>query len=560
VAKGIKLIINIEDKRGGENEMEVETKIRNIFPEETKIPEYYKISPVEQKEYLINGKMHVWNGPVEKVLSPVCLETEAGVFQKYVGSYPLLTEKEALDALDAAVSAYDNGKGLWPTMSVSERIQCVEEFAYRMKEKRDEVIKLLMWEIGKTLKDSEKEFDRTIDYINDTINALKDLDRISSRFVIEQGIIAQIRRAPLGVVLCMGPFNYPLNETFTTLIPALIMGNTTIFKPPKLGVLLHYPLLEAFQKSFPEGVVNTVYGEGQKVIGPIMKSGKINVLAFIGSSRVADILKKQHPKPHRLKCILGLEAKNAGIILKDADIHLTIKECILGTLSYNGQRCTALKILFVHKSIIDRFIAGFNQELAHLKIGMPWESEVMITSLPESNKTEYLSSLVSDALEKGARVVNPHGGKVNKTFFYPAVLYPVTPDMRVYHEEQFGPVIPIVPFEDIETPLEYVENSPYGQQVSIFGQNPEVISELIDPLVNQVCRVNINSQCQRGPDSFPFTGRKDSAEGTLSVTDALRVFTIRTLVAFKETEMNKEIVTTIVRERKSKFLSTDFIL
>ena len=104
------------------------------------------------------------------------------------------------------------------------------------------------------------------------MEALKDLDRISSRFTIEQGIVAQIRRAPLGVVLCMGPFNYPLNETFTTLIPALIMGNTVVVKPPKLGVLLYAPLLKAFQKAFPKGVVNTVYGRGQTVITPIMTS------------------------------------------------------------------------------------------------------------------------------------------------------------------------------------------------------------------------------------------------------------------------------------------------
>ena len=196
------------------------------------------------------------------------------VRQKRLGSYPLLTEEQSLEALDAACRAYDHGRGLWPTMSVEERIKHVEAFAYKMKEQREEVVKFLMWEIGKTLPDAEKEFDRTVDYIRDTIDALKDLDRLSSRFVIEQGVIGQIRRAPLGVVLCMGPFNYPLNETFTTLIPALIMGNTVVFKPPKLGVLLYQPLLEAFRDSFPRGVINTVYGEGQKVVGPLMKSGK----------------------------------------------------------------------------------------------------------------------------------------------------------------------------------------------------------------------------------------------------------------------------------------------
>jgi glyceraldehyde-3-phosphate dehydrogenase (NADP+) len=132
--------------------------------------------------------------------------------------------------------------------------------------------------------------------------------------------------------------------------------------------------------------------------------------------------------------------------------------------------------------------------------------------------------------------------------------------MKLYSEEQFGPLVPIMAYDDIEEPMNYVINSNYGQQVSIFGSNPDRMAEMIDAMVNQVCRVNINAQCQRGPDSFPFTGRKDSAEGTLSVSDALRVFTIRTLVASKENDINRQLIKSILTERKSKFLSTDFIL
>ena len=157
-------------------------------------------------------------------------------------------------------------------------------------------------------------------------------------------------------------------------------------------------------------------------------------------------------------------------------------------------------------------------------------------------------------------MVNPGGGAVHHSFFYPAVVYPVDENMRLYHEEQFGPVVPVVPFYDLDTPIDYIINANYGQQASIFSSNPQVIADLIDPLVNQVCRVNLNSQCQRGPDTFPWTGRKDSAEATLSVSDALRAFSIRTLVAAKATDLNKEIITDIVRGRKSSFLSTDFIL
>jgi glyceraldehyde-3-phosphate dehydrogenase (NADP+) len=536
--------------------------IENIFPTISEVPhELLKALPFLQSGYLINGGIRIWGGPCQDVYSPVWVNFDETSPKPYlIGSYPLLSENEALRALDAAMTAYDHGRGEWPTLSVAERIHHMERFVFRMLERKDRIVQLLMWEVGKSLKDSIKEFDRTILYINNTIDALKDLDRVSSRFVIEEGIIGQIRRAPMGVVLCMGPFNYPLNETFTTLIPALIMGNTVILKPPKHGALLYAPLLDVFCEEFPKGVVNIIYGEGRSVIPPLMRSGNIHVLALIGNSATANALKKLHPKPNRLRCVLGLEAKNPAIILKDADLDLTVQECLMGCLSFNGQRCTALKILFVASDIQEEFIRRFSEAIFKAPKGVPWLADVLITPVAEKGKTAYLQGLVEDARALGAGVVNQGGGSVNGSFFYPAVLYPVNEKMRIYREEQFGPVIPILSFNDINEPIAYMIDSFYGQQVSIFGSDPDAIAALIDPLVNQVCRVNINSQCQRGPDTFPFAGRKDSAEGTLSVSDALRVFSIRTLVAAKQTSLNKEIITRIVRNHQSKFLSTDFIL
>jgi acyl-CoA reductase-like NAD-dependent aldehyde dehydrogenase len=167
--------------------------------------------------------------------------------------------------------------------------------------------------------------------------------------------------------------------------------------------------------------------------------------------------------------------------------------------------------------------------------------------------------LIDDAVEQGAKVINPSGGISNGTFFYPAIVYPAHSDMRLYKEEQFGPIIPIVPFDFIEEPIEYIIKSNFGQQVSIFGKDNLIISHLIDSLFNQVSRININCQCQRDPDSFPFTGRKDSAEGTLSIIDALKVFSIRSVIAAKENETNKNIIKRIVYDRTSKNLSRDFI-
>ena len=534
--------------------------LATIFPSEASIPKSFQLhEKIDQREYLINGELISWQGDLSPVLSPVCINTGNGYEQKVIGATPLLTKKEALQALDAAVQAYDKGHGVWPSFTVAERIEHVERFLVRMREKRAEVVNLLMWEIGKSLKDSEKEFDRTCDYIVDTINELKQSDRRSATFQNEQGIMAQIRRVPLGVVLCMGPYNYPLNETFSTLIPALIMGNTVVFKPAKYGVLLIKPLLEAFRDSFPAGAINIIYGKGRDTVGALMETGKLDVFAFIGTNKGANELKKLHPKPHRLKSILGLDAKNPAIVLPDADLDNAVAESVMGSLSFNGQRCTALKILFVHKSIVNVFIEKFNAEVSRLKPGMPWDPSVGLTPLPEPGKTDYLQSLVDDAKQHGAQVVNENGGTVIQTFFYPAVLYPVNKKMRVYTEEQFGPVVPIVAYENLEETIDYVVDSNFGQQVSIFGKDSAQIAKLIDAFASQVGRINLNAQCQRGPDTFPFNGRKDSAEGTLSVSDALRVFTIRTLVAAKSNETNKGIIGKIIRNRESSFLSTDYI-
>jgi len=515
---------------------------------------------IDQQEYLVDGQFKTWEMPYNEIYSAVCKPTNENKLERIlIGKTPKTGLPEALECLESSDKAYNNGFGEWPMFSVEKRIFHVEHFVGEMIKLKSEVVNLLMWEIGKSEKDAEKEFDRTIKYIYDTIESLKKLERKSATFTIEEGVIGQVRRSPLGITLCIGPYNYPLNETYTLLIPALIMGNVILFKPPKNGCLLHYCLSKAIQNSFPKGVVNYLYGKGSEIVEPLMNTGKINVLTLIGSSKVASDIKKAHPKVNRLRAILGLDAKNPAIILENANLENAVEECVLGSLSFNGQRCTALKILFVHENIKDEFIKKFCEKVDALKFGMPWDDKVQITPLPEVDKPKYLNDCIADAESKGAKIMNQNGAVQNGSLFFPAVVYPVNENMKLYREEQFGPIVPIISFNNMQEPIDYMITSNYGQQVSIFGTDTQEISHLIDGLVNQVSRVNLNVQCQRGPDTFPFTGRKDSAEGTLSVYDALRSFSIRTVVATKETRENKEIINKIVTDAESNFLSTKFI-
>jgi len=360
--------------------------------------------------------------------------------------------------------------------------------------------------------------------------------------VCEEGVHALIKRAPLGVMMNLGPSNYPFNETYATLIPALLMGNSVVMKIPNTGGLAHCLTMEAYAECFPAGVVNFVSGRGRDTMPPCMETGLVDIFAFIGSSKAADALCKAHPQPHRLKNLLSLDAKNLAVVMADADLDVAVKECLAGSTSYNGQRCTAIKLIMVHKSIAETFNGKFVSAVSSLSAGGPFGKNA-ITPLASSD-TKYMNELTQDAKCKGATVINENqgGSHWDRSLFFPAVLYPVTAEMEVWHAEQFGPVIPIAPFDDLSEPMAWLEKMHFGQQSAIFtSQNTDApskeLAELLDVCALSTCRVNINAQCQRGPDAFPFAGRRSSAMGTISVEEVLRAVSVETMVAAKKPEL-----------------------
>lgn len=515
-------------------------------PEVAEKSEIYAKRPfVDGAKVLVDGQVKPWSGPCAEVHSPIYL-AETG--QKIpIGRQATMTPKESVEACEAAARAWNRGKGVWAKKSMDERIEAVEKLVTKLKTVREEIIKVLQWEICKNDADAAKEFDRTMEFVMALIKHAKALD--SKPAVCEDGIYALLRRAPLGVMMNLGPSNYPFNETYATLIPALLMGNSVVMKIPNTGGLAHYLTMEAYVECFPAGVVNFVSGRGRDTMPPCMETGLIDVFAFIGSSKAADSLMKVHPQPHRLKNLLSLDAKNLAIVLPDADIEVAAKECLLGSTSYNGQRCTAIKIIMVHKSIADAFNTKFCSLISGLAGGLPFGKN-SITPLA-SSQPEYMNQLVQDAKAKGAKVLNEaeSGGHWDRSLFFPAVVYPVTSEMKLWHEEQFGPVVPIAVYENISEPCSWLEKMHFGQQSAIFtsqaaSDKPSAeLSELLDFCAISTCRVNLNSQCQRGPDVFPFAGRRSSAMGTLSVEEVIRAVSVETMAACKAEHLLKRAAT-----------------
>ena len=422
-----------------------------------------------------------------------------------------------------------------------------------------------MWEIGKSLADAEKEFDRTVDYIRDTIDALKDLDRARRASSIEEGIIGAdpARAARRGAV--HGPVQLSAQRDLHHADPGARHGQPGGRQAAEARRAAASCRSSRRFATLPGGRrqhrVRRRRDGGQSAHD---ESGERR-RPRASSARAGSPTCSSSSTPSRTACARssGLDAKNPAIVLPDADLDLAVKECVLG------------------RAVVQR--PALHGAQADLRARERSPSEFLSRASPRGRRAEGRHAVgagredhAAARARQGRRTCEPSsttrsrrarasstngGGTAASTFCCPAVVYPVARRHALYHEEQFGPVVPVAPFDDLDEPMRYVIDvrlRPAGQRLRARPASRSRHCSIRSS--NQVCRVNLNTQCQRGPDTFPFTGRKDSAEGTLSVSDALRVFTIRTLVAAKETEANREIIKAIVTNRSSTFLSTDFIL
>lgn len=504
-------------------------------------PNYLLKPKVNGAKTFHGGEIKEYTGKVIEVTSPI---TDAKGERVVIGTLAQVNTDDVKEVMASAKKAWNNGRGEWPQMTMQQRIYAIEGVVASLKEVREEIVKVLMWEICKSTEDAAAEFDRTMVFIDATIKALRSTDEATGGWNTVSGILSRYRRGAIGIMMCLGPFNYPFNETYATLIPALLTGNIVVMKIPNTGGLAHVLTMEAYAKHLPKGTINFFSGSGRETLEPAMTTGDVDVLAFIGGSKAADTIIKAHPHPHRLKVFLQLEGKNTGIILPDADVESAVEQVVTGSTTFNGQRCTAVKMVMVHSSLAEQFVAKFKTSVNKLGYGLPWEANVKITPLPEKNKVVRMTELIEDAVSKGAELVNAKegGGEVHGNLMRPAIVYPVTKDMQLWHVEQFGPVIPIGVYTDIEEVFEYLSTSPYGQQAAIFTKDARAAGPIVDVLSTIVGRININTQCGRSPDALPFSGRRSSALGTMSVTEALNAFSIETLIAGKSSATNDVIL------------------
>ncbi|HHA8895508.1 TPA: NADP-dependent glyceraldehyde-3-phosphate dehydrogenase [Streptococcus pneumoniae] len=458
---------------------------------------------------LVNGK---WKSSEQEITiySPIN--------QEELGTVPAMTQTEADEAMQAARAALP----AWRALSAVERAAYLHKTAAILERDKEEIGTILAKEVAKGIKAAIGEVVRTADLIR---YAAEEGLRITGQAMEGGGFeatsknkLAVVRREPVGIVLAIAPFNYPVNLSASKIAPALIAGNVVMFKPPTQGSISGLLLAKAFEEAgIPAGVFNTITGRGSEIGDYIIEHKEVNFINFTGSTPIGECIGRlAGMRP----IMLELGGKDAALVLEDADLEHAAKQIVAGAFSYSGQRCTAIKRVIVLESVADKLATLLQEEVSKLTVGDPFDN-ADITPVIDNASADFIWGLIEDAQEKEAQALTPIKREGN--LLWPVLFDQVTKDMKVAWEEPFGPVLPIIRVASVEEAIAFANESEFGLQSSVFTNDFKKAFEIAEKL--EVGTVHINNKTQRGPDNFPFLGVKGSGAGVQGIKYSIEAMT-----------------------------------
>lgn len=458
---------------------------------------------------LVNGK---WKSSEQEITiySPIN--------QEELGTVPAMTQTEADEAMQAARAALP----AWRALSAIERAAYLHKTAAILERDKEKIGTILAKEVAKGIKAAIGEVVRTADLIR---YAAEEGLRITGQAMEGGGFeaasknkLAVVRREPVGIVLAIASFNYPVNLSASKIAPALIAGNVVMFKPPTQGSISGLLLAKAFEEAgIPAGVFNTITGRGSEIGDYIIEHKEVNFINFTGSTPIGErIGRLAGMRP----IMLELGGKDAALVLEDADLEHAAKQIVAGAFSYSGQRCTAIKRVIVLESVADKLATLLQEEVSKLTVGDPFDN-ADITPVIDNASADFIWGLIEDAQEKEAQALTPIKREGN--LLWPVLFDQVTKDMKVAWEEPFGPVLPIIRVASVEEAIAFANESEFGLQSSVFTNDFKKAFEIAEKL--EVGTVHINNKTQRGPDNFPFLGVKGSGAGVQGIKYSIEAMT-----------------------------------
>ncbi|WP_296877793.1 lactaldehyde dehydrogenase [uncultured Methanobrevibacter sp.] len=464
-------------------------------------------------DMLIGGK-HISSEDLAGVINPYDGET--------IDTVPIAHRQTA----DLAIFEANNAKHSLQEMSAFKVSNKLFEVCDKLKENRKDFAHLLTMEVGKPIRESLVELDRSIETLK---LAAEEAKRIYGESVPldaglnGKGFFAFTQKVPLGVVAAITPFNYPLNLTIHKIAPAIACKNTVIVKPPTEAPLTVMKFCELLDDEFPDGVVNTITGYGSEVGDYLVTSQDVNKISFTGSVTTGLMISQ---KAGMKKVTLELGGNDPMVVLKDADIDKAVTGVINGAFLNAGQVCMGVKRIIVEEDIADEFSQRLVDKTKKLVMGNPLNSETTLGTLINEKAAMQVEQTVNNAVNAGAKILA--GGIRDGAFYEATVIDNVKADMDLVVNETFGPVAPIIRVDSVDEAIEVANDTEYGLQAGVFTNDYANAMRCANEI--EAGTVFVNKQSTFRTDNMPFGGFKNSGVGKEGIKYAVDEMTKTKLI------------------------------
>jgi acyl-CoA reductase-like NAD-dependent aldehyde dehydrogenase len=445
----------------------------------------------------------------------------------YRGSVATKAPQSSMEDLDEALNAAVAAKAKAAAMPAYERAMLLRRVSGLLLGRADRIADVMAREIGKAVKDAKAEIVRSQDTL---LLSAEEAVRIEGEHVpldataMGAGKICFMLRFPVGVVAGITPFNAPFNLACHKIAPALAAGNTIVLKaPPQAPGVIHELARLFVDAGTPPGFLNVLYGE---TVGPaLVRDPRVDFITFTGSSRVGAEIKAASGLR---RVALELGGTGTNIVHKDADIAEAAPICARNSMRLAGQSCISVQTIYVHRSIYRSFLDLVVAEVSKLKVGDPLDPATDVGTLIDERAAQRVEAWINEALQQGAKLLT--GGARQGAQIHPTVLTDVKPNMKVICEEVFGPVVSIVPYDDLESVFRVISDSRFGLQCGIFTQSLPTAIRAVRNI--RTGGVMINGTSSWRTDQLAYGGVKDSGIGREGPKYAMRDMTEERVVLF----------------------------
>ncbi len=428
-----------------------------------------------------------------------------------IGTVRQATRSEAKAAVDAAAENFAS----WRATPAPTRGRIVGRAARLLEEHKEDLAQLLTREEGKTIAESRGELQRSINVADFCAGEARRLNGETIQSELPANFAYTLRQ-PLGVVACVTPWNFPVAIPVWKIAPALVAGNTVVFKPASLTPASAVRIVDLFEAAgLPPGVLNLVLGSGSDAGDEIIGHPAVKAVSFTGSNQVGIRLYEQvSRRGGKVQCEMG--GKNPVVILEDADMELAVESTAQGAFGSSGQRCTATSRAVVVGKVADEFVDRIAKRAASMRIGNGADPTTEMGPSVDESQFKTVLSYVDIGREDGATLVyggaRAQGDGLEKGYFVqPTVFDRVTPDMRIAQEEIFGPVLSVLRVSDFEEAMRVANDCEYGLSSSIFSNDATKIFRFVDEI--ETGMTHINSPTTGGEAHIPFGGIKGTGIG-----------------------------------------------